>query len=396
MHVFLFDDEPLAEQLKPFTFTRPVALIRMGIFTMKERWDRMLGTSTTIWASERLSALWPKPAVIEGIWINASWIPTPKEADRVRNLAAGHALVKGEVLLAFHQSNPSPINLSKPLPIFFTKEEVPDAFILTRPWEIFKENGRMIRTDFDLISQSSSSAKIQDPFTRIYHEDQVFVEEGADVKAAIINASGGPVYIGKNAQIQEGSIIQGPFALCEGAVVNVGAKIRPDCTVGPMCKVGGELNNSVFFGYSNKAHDGFLGNSVIGEWCNLGADTNNSNLKNNYGNVKVFSYAESKLIDTGLQFCGLLMGDHSKTGINSMLNTGTVVGVGSNIFDSGFPPKHVPGFSWGSAHNGFELYRFEKFLEVERRVFARRKRELSSEYISILETIFRECETIAR
>ncbi len=216
------------------------------------------------------------------------------------------------------------------------------------------------------------------------------MEEGVDIKAAIINAEDGPVYIGKNVQIQEGSMLKGPIALLDHSVVNMGAKIRPDTTIGPFCKVGGEINNCVFFGFSNKAHDGFLGNSVIGEWCNLGADTNNSNLKNNYSEVKVYSYNDQKMIGTGLQFCGLLMGDHSKTSINTMLNTGTVIGVGCNIFDGGFPPKHIIAFSWGGSRDGFEVFRFEKFLEAETKVFARRKQVISGDYIALLSDLYSE------
>jgi len=265
---------------------------------------------------------------------------------------------------------------------------------LSRTWEIFSKNGKTLRNDFELITEGRKSEDITDPFTIVYGRDQIFLEEGVDIKASILNASEGPIYIGKNAQIQEGSIIKGPFALLDHSVVNMGAKIRPDTTIGPYCKVGGEINNSVFFGFSNKAHDGFLGNSVIGEWCNLGADTNNSNLKSNYGEVKVYSYALQKMVGTGLQFCGLLMGDHSKSSINSMFNTGTVVGIGCNIFDCGFPPKHVISFSWGGSRDGFELYQFDKFIEVEKRVFARRKMEMEVPFEQMLKSIYNEKEKL--
>lgn len=397
MQYFLFDDFVIAQQLKPFTFTRPVGLIRVGIFTMQERWNLLLETQTALCASGQLRKVWPPSESQEGISINAAWIPTLADVELVKNLPSGTALVKGKVLLALHQSGQKgSCNGHYQIDKFVNKHEIPEAELLTRPWEIFSKNGKIIRSDFELIRKGRTSAKINDPFTRIYGEENLFIEEGVDVKASIINASEGPVYIGKNAQIQEGSIVKGPLALCHDSVVNMGAKIRPDTTIGPFCKVGGEINNVVFFGFSNKAHDGFLGNSVIGEWCNLGADTNNSNLKNNYSEVKVYSYADQKMIGTGLQFCGLLMGDHSKTGINSMLNTGTVVSVGSNIFDGGFPPKHVLSFSWGGSIEGFELYRFDKFMEAEQRVFARRKREISPEYEAVLQAIYDEHKPLPR
>lgn len=398
MQFFLFDDLIIADQLKPFTFTRPVGLIRLGIFTMQERWSKMLEEDIILCASDRLSDVWPNKFSSEGISINAAWIPTKAEVEMVKNLPQGVALVKGKVLLALHQSEgkDSPCHVPYQIERFANKHEVPDAELLTRPWEIFSKNGKVLRSDFEMIREGRTSAGVQDPFTRIYGEENVFVEEGVDIKAAIINATEGPVYLGKNSQVQEGSIIKGPFALCHDSVVNMGAKIRPDTTIGPFCKVGGEINNVVFFGYSNKAHDGFLGNSVIGEWCNLGADTNNSNLKNNYGEVKIYSYADQKMIGTGLLFCGLIMGDHCKTSINSMLNTGTVVGIASNIFDGGFPPKHILSFSWGGSTEGFELHRFEKFIEAERRVFARRKKVISPEYESILKEIYESKKHLPR
>lgn len=392
MNYFLFDDFEISRQLQPFTFTRPVAEIRIGIFTQKERWENLLGQPVNICASNRLSAVWKTCENEDGIWINAAWIPTSEEVELVKNLPNGASLVSTQYLLATHADarKHAPLQGVYSLSKLVNKNLIPDARLLTRPWEIFSRNGEILREDFDWIKSQKDSKGIQDPFTHIYHPENVFVEEEVDIKASIINAQDGPVYIGKGVQIQEGSMIKGPVALLDHAVVNMGAKIRPDTTIGPYCKVGGEVNNCVFFGFSNKAHDGFLGNSVIGEWCNLGADTNNSNLKNNYGEVKVFSYAEQKMIGTGLQFCGLLMGDHSKTSINSMLNTGTVVGVGCNIFDGGFPPKHIVSFSWGGSRDGFELFRFEKFLEAETKVFARRKKVISEDYKNLLEALYQE------
>jgi UDP-N-acetylglucosamine diphosphorylase/glucosamine-1-phosphate N-acetyltransferase len=216
---------------------------------------------------------------------------------------------------------------------------------------------------------------------------KIFIEEGASANDTTFNTTTGCIYIGKDAEVMEGSVVRGPFALCEHSVLKMSSKIYGATTIGPHSKVGGEVNNSVVFGYSNKAHDGFLGNSVIGEWCNLGADTNNSNLKNNYANVKLWNYSGENFIDTGLQFCGLIMGDHSKCGINTMFNTGTVAGVSSNIFGSGFPRNFIPSFSWGGAQ-GFTTYRFEHAIETAQLVMQRRNTELTDNDKDILKYIF--------
>jgi UDP-N-acetylglucosamine diphosphorylase/glucosamine-1-phosphate N-acetyltransferase len=387
MEFHLFELPSLAAELRPFTLTRPVALIRTGMFTSRERWEFLLNRELSISGSNLTALSWP---VIQktGIWIDAAWIPSETYAQMVPKLLPGQALFCDNRLLAAHLFDTMPEN---PVPAdFLSVEYLPDALLLNKPWEIFSLNGKCIRSDFSLFTRNRKSVQIEDPFTRVYNPDQVFVEEGAEVLASVINASEGPVYIGKGVQIQEGSLIRGPVALMDNSVVNMGAKIRPDTTIGPYCKVGGEINNSVFFGFSNKAHDGFLGNSVIGEWCNLGADSNNSNLKNNYAQVKVWSHSLEEMQSTGLQFCGLLMGDHSKAGINSMFNTGTVVDPCCNLFDSGFPPVHVPPFTWGNVHSGFETYRFEKFLEAEERVFSRRGKVFDEEYKSLLRHLFTE------
>jgi UDP-N-acetylglucosamine diphosphorylase/glucosamine-1-phosphate N-acetyltransferase len=254
-------------------------------------------------------------------------------------------------------------------------------------WRIFQFNPEQIRLDYALITSGKKSSGIQDKHTIVYNESNIFVEEGVSIRAAILNAEDGPIYLGKNSIVQEGAIIKGPFALCEGSTVGMGSKMRGDTTVGPHSKVGGEISNSVIFGYSNKGHDGFIGNTVIGEWCNLGADTNTSNLKNNYENVKLWNYAKGGFTDTGLQFCGLMMGDHSKCGINTMFNTGTVVGVSANIFGDGFPRNFIPSFSWGGA-NGFTTYQIKKAYETAQKVMERRKVVLDDIEKEILANIF--------
>lgn len=388
MNFFLFDPAQVSRQLQPFTLTRPVALIRVGIFTMAERWEKLLATKVHICGHDVLEKLWPIPAEKAGIWIHPAWVPNAFDVEMVKNLGPNEALFHEETLLAWHQEDNSSKNSDHKGHEFALVRQIPDALLITQPWHIFSQNGNVLRSDFELITKGRTSAELTDPFTQVYGKENLFIEDGADIKASIINASEGPVYIGKDAQVQEGSVIKGPFALLDHSVVNMGSKMRPDTTIGPFCKVGGEINNAVFFGFSNKAHDGFLGNSVIGEWCNLGADTNNSNLKNNYADVKIWSCSERKMVSTGLQFCGLIMGDHCKTSINSMFNTGTVVGPCSNLFDGGFPPVYVPPFTWGGRLAGFETYRLDKFLEAEGRVYARRKQVMSEEYKSLLQHLF--------
>ena len=273
----------------------------------------------------------------------------------------------------------------------FTLVTSPDPVVVLRhPWDIFTHNEEQLRQDYALVTQSRVSQQITDPYTRIYQPEQVFVEEGAVIRAAIINAEEGPVYIGKNATVHENAVIKGPFAMLENSHVNIGSKIREATTIGPNCKVGGEVKNTVFLANSNKGHEGFVGNSVVGEWCNFGADTNTSNLKNNYQSVRAWSYAKGAYENTGLQFCGLLMGDHSKCGINTMFNTGTVVGVFANIFGAGFPPKFVPSFTWGGTPGqGDAVYSFDKATETLDRILKRRGLVLSSVEISLLKHVFR-------
>ncbi|EIM78671.1 transferase hexapeptide repeat containing protein [Nitritalea halalkaliphila LW7] len=238
-----------------------------------------------------------------------------------------------------------------------------------------------------MLTAGQESAPLLDPHTKVYAPENIFIAPGARVHAAVLNASTGPIYIGKDAEVQEGALIRGPFSMGEGSVVNMGAKVRGDTSLGPHCKIGGEVSNAVFFGYSNKGHDGFLGNAVIGEWCNLGADTNNSNLKNNYAPVKVWDYSKGRFTQTGLQFCGLLMGDHAKCGINTMFNTGTVVGVGANVFGAGFPRNFVPDFSWGGAA-GLSTFTFSKFEETASVVMKRRGLDFDAVEKNILVHVF--------
>lgn len=390
MNYILFDG-PHRNNLLPFTFTRPVADIRVGILTIRQKWESHLDYTTTTVTEDYLSDKYPMVEMEENIMINASYLPNEALAKMVKALQFNQAIFKGEDVVAFFaKEGQEDIEFDS----FEAIEYDDDLIKIEHTWDIFSKNGEAIEADFNLITKGKSSLPIPE-HTVAFHPERIFIEEGAKLPFCVLNASNGPIYIGKNAEIMEGSMIRGPFALCEGAVVKMSAKIYGPTTIGPYSKVGGEINNSVLFGYSNKGHDGFLGNSVLGEWCNLGADTNNSNLKNNYAEVRLWDYNSEGFAKTGLQFCGLMMGDHSKCGINTMFNTGTVVGVSANIFGSGFPRNFVPSFSWGG-HKGFITYRTNKAFEVAEVVMARRKQVLSEKDKAILTHVFEETKKYRR
>ena len=364
MNLILFDDPDIRINLLPFTFTRPVACLRVGILTIGEKWEKWLGSKPSFKTEAYLQEKYPLAATGDSLLINGAVCPDLKLVDSVKALPSGYFLVKGTVLIATR--NPASEMSSQN-----TVEYPGEVTVIDRPWKIFRENGAQLRIDFALVTSGRKSAPINDPHTRVYGEQNIFLEEGVYIRAAILNAETGPIYLGKNSIVQEGAMIRGAFALGEEGHINMGAKIRGDATVGPYCKVGGEVSNSVLLSYSNKAHDGYLGNSVIGEWCNLGADTNTSNLKNNYDAVKLWNHSAQDFADTGLQFCGLMMGDHSKCSINTMFNTATMVDVSSNVFGTGFPKKYIPSFAWGGS-NGFVTFQPDKALETAERVMSRR------------------------
>ncbi len=390
-NLILFDTESTRKHLLPLTYTRPISGLRVGITTLAEKWEvaynREISYLTEDYLSEKFSG--PKETnLTNNLYVAGGVIPTPAILMALHALDFEVKLVSNGELVGFRSSQLVSFNdLDSFTTSLDAKEFEGELDIIKHPWDIFRLNGKIIRSDFETLTKRRTSQPINDPATITYNEDQIFVEEGAKVTAAVLNASNGPIYIGKNAEIQEGSLIRGPLALCEGAVVNMGAKLRGDNTVGPYSKVGGEVSNSVILGYSNKGHDGFIGNSVIGEWCNLGADTNTSNLKNNYAEVRLWDYGSGRFAKTGLQFCGLIMGDHSKCGINTMFNTGTVVGVNSNIFGSGFPRNFIPSYAWGGA-SGFTTYQTKKAFEVAGVVMQRRKKELTETEEQILTHIF--------
>ncbi len=389
MNYILFDDAT-RPHLLPFTHTRPIADIRCGIFTMRERWEFLLKNKTGTLTEQYLEATYPKNATDDlTLYINGAVFGNEDLCRAISNLKDGEALVYDSIVVAachahnhlgyadFHD------HLWGLPPINYTQE----IKSLKNVWDIFSLNDFALRADYQLITSGRKSAALPEGVT-VSGKENLFIEQGANIYAGcIINASTGPVYIGKDVEILEGSLIRGPFASCEHSVVKMGAKMYGPTTIGPGCKVGGENNNVVFFANSNKSHDGYLGNAVIGEWCNLGADTNCSNLKNNYDEVKIWSEQNNRLIPTGLIFCGLLMGDHSKCGINTMFNTGTVVGVSANIFGAGFPDKYIPSYSWGGA-DGMVTYDFDKAMETANRMMGRRGLKLTENQIEMYRHIF--------
>jgi UDP-N-acetylglucosamine diphosphorylase/glucosamine-1-phosphate N-acetyltransferase len=383
MNLILFDDPGVRSNLLPLTFTRPVAEIRVGILTIIEKWARYFQTQPSYSTQQYLSQKFQKKVTTDNVWINGAVCPDEKLITVIKNLNPGDAVYKNSRVIAVRTDDDE-------LPEVITgnvTEYADEIVLIDQPWKIFQNNGSQIRADYKLITANRKSGSIKDPHTRTYNEGNIFLEEGVILHAAILNAENGPIYLGKNSQVQEGAIIRGPFALGEESVINMGGKMRADTTVGPCCKIGGEVSNSVLFGYSNKAHDGFLGNSVLGEWCNLGADTNTSNLKNNYDTVDLWSYSNNGFVDIGQPNCGLIMGDHSKSGINTMFNTGTVVGVSSNIFGAGYLRRFVPSFQWGGT-SGFITYHFEKAIETALRAMARRNIVLDEVGEEILKNIF--------
>ena len=384
MNYILFDGT-VRNQLLPFTYTRPVADIRVGILTIREKWEKFLGSTTTTITEDYLAEKFPMVELEENVMINASFLPNEELVSMIKNLSENQAILCDDELLAFYTTaSQEEVDLDT----YELFEVDCDYTRIENTWDIFSKNAHAIQEDFDLLTEDRESQPIPEGVQCI-NPDNIFIEKGAKVLFSTLNASNGPIYIGKDAQIMEGCTVRGPFALCEHSTLKMGAKIYGGTTIGPDSKVGGEVNNSVIFGFSNKGHDGFLGNSVIGEWCNIGADSNNSNLKNNYAEVRLWNYETENFAKTGLQFCGLMMGDHSKCGINTMFNTGTVVGVFANIFGGGFPRNFIPSYSWGGS-SGFTTYLTKKAFEVAEVVMARRGMEFSDVDTDILTHVFEE------
>ncbi len=387
MNCILFDPEKERKQLQPFTLTRPIAGIRIGILTIQEKWTKYLnGANCSYLTQDYLQEKYPSKIDTVNFYINGSICPDHSLAKEIQTLQNKQALYANNVLLAVRIDGTEFVFKEQSEGYLPLKSNTNTFNQIQFPQDIFSLNAVEIEKDFDLLTAGRTSAPIP-AGNQVLNPNRIFIEEGATVLFSVLNASNGAIYIGKDAEIMEGCKVRGPFAICEHAGLKMDAKIYGGTTIGPHCKVGGEVNNSVFFSYSNKGHDGFVGNSVIGEWVNMGADTNNSNLKNTYDEVKLWSYTEKRFIKTGLTFCGLMMADHAKCGINTMFNTGTVVGVGANVFGTGFPRNFIPDFSWGGAQ-GFETFIVSKFFKTAEAMCKRRNIEFGIIDKKIIEKVF--------
>ncbi len=380
----VFSDAQYWEDFLPLTFTKPISELRCGILTFAERWEKLLDIREKRYITEEyLEVKYPRYEKKESLLIVPNFLPTEKVLDQIKNLQFGEALVyENELLVA--KINLENFGLHQIEKMTDIEEELT---VFKHPTDLFSFNEKAINFDFDLLTNGRISQPLSETNGFLGNKEDIFIEEGAEIEFATINAKTGKIYIGKNAEVMEGCNLRGPIALCEGAKFNLGAKIYGATTIGPYSKIGGEVNNIVVQGYSNKGHDGFVGNSVIGEWCNFGADTNSSNLKNNYSEVKLWSYKHKKFVGTGLQFTGVIMGDHAKTAINTQLNTGTIIGVAANIFKTGFPPNLVDNFSWGGMR-GDEKFTINKVYEVAEKMMNRRKISLTQADKDILRYIF--------
>ena len=385
MNIILFDGKERNDFL-PLSFTRPVAALRTGILTIREKWEKRLSGCYSWKTADYLQEKYPLKVAPKNLLLNAHVCPTKELVCQIARLEDGNgiqwngipvaAFLDEAVLTAFFDGEAN---------INWTDIEGELDFV-QYPWDLVELNSKQIRLDFDLLTDGRESIPIS-PTNQLIHPENIFVEEGVTIEFVTLNATDGPIYIGEGAQIMEGSFIRGPFVLGAHSVVNMGSKIYGGTTIGPHSKVGGEISQSIITGFSNKGHDGFLGNSVLGEWCNLGAGTNVSNLKNNYEHVKAWNYTSGRFIKTGLQFCGLIMGDHSKAGINSMFNTGTVVGVACNIHGSGFPRQFIPSFADGGA-GGFKLHQLKNVYTTAEKVMARRNKTLDTIDKEVLAAVF--------
>jgi UDP-N-acetylglucosamine diphosphorylase/glucosamine-1-phosphate N-acetyltransferase len=383
MSILLFDG-PERNHLLPFTYLRPVAQLRIGIDRLQDKWEAALHSDCSVYTQGYLQAKYPPVFSETNTFVNASFVPNAALVDAIHALETGQQLVKSDAVIAYKTSEQHPADITAYPKIEFEGEVVH----LKGVADLFLHNAAVLKQDFERITQQRKSTPISST-NRVIAPENVFLEEGAKVECAILNASEGPIYIGKNAEVMEGSMLRGSIALCENAVVKMGAKIYGGTTIGPFGKVGGELSNVVLFGYSNKGHDGFLGNAVIGEWCNIGAATDASNLKNNYGKLRLWNYEQERFAKTDLQFCGLMMGDFSRCSIHFTFNTATVVGICANLFGSGFPRTFLPSFSYGGAQ-GLKTHAFDKALEANAAMMERRGQLLTEIDTAILAEVFEQ------
>lgn len=383
-----------AKRLLPFTHTRPVADIRCGILTQRERWEKLLNLSQSGTITGKvLSKVFPPIYNSDNLYVNAAILANEAIAEQVAALQNGEALVAAEVLIALRTSEQLTLSDFNNKTISYQAIPYEANFrMLQNVWDIFGLADEAIRYDFNLLSSNVQSEALPAHNTLIGSAEDLFIAKGAQITAAILNTTTGPIFIDEDAEVMEGAMLRGPIYLGKHGAFKMGTKVYGATSIGHHSKVGGELSNVIMFDYSNKGHDGYLGNAVIGSWCNLGADTNASNLKNNYDEVSIWSEYENRMVKTGTQFCGLLMGDHSKCGINTMFNTGTVVGVSCNIYGGDFPDKYIPSFSWGGK-NDMTSYQFDKAIDTARRMMARRGKQPTAEEIEVLASI---CEKSQR
>ena len=401
-NIVLYDTKEIRDNLLPLTYTRPVSLLRVGICTISEKWQRVFGDDAHISyiTPDYLQNKYPANITADNIFIASHLLPTEELASQIQSLNPGEAICHNDKasgtksVIAFRCSKDD--YKKKCVSPAIMLDDYPDH--IHNIYDIFLKNDEQLTIDFLAITAGRVSQPISQTNTIIGNATfangapKIFIEDGASVEGAFLNVNAGPIYIGRNAEVMEGSCIRAPFAACHDAHVNMGAKIYGATTIGPYCKVGGELNNVVMLGYSNKAHDGFLGNAVVGEWCNIGAGASASNLKNDYTEIKLWNYPASRFLRTGLQFCGLIMGDHTKIGVNCMLNTATVLGVGVNIHGAGFPRAFVPSFSEGSAA-GFTDVQLTKFFQIAERMMARRNKTLTDDDRNIFTHIYNQADT---
>jgi UDP-N-acetylglucosamine diphosphorylase/glucosamine-1-phosphate N-acetyltransferase len=403
MNIILFDSFK-RNHLLPLTYTRPTADMLTGILTLREKWERILQKKSSSLTASYLMKKFPIIISEDNLLIDGSLIPDPILTEEMLKMKMGEVLFSAKGILAFRINGIALNNLINENPerffsadylenglsdINFRKIEYPGVVnSIESLSDIFTLNEQEIINDFKIVTKGRISDEISLTNTIIGNKNDIFIEEGSVIEGATLNSQKGPIYIGKNAEIMEGSLIRGPFALRENSLVKMGSKIYKGTTIGPFCKVAGEIHNVVMFGYSNKAHEGYFGNSVVGEWCNIGAGTNTSNLKNNYGNITLWNYPEQNFKDTGLQFCGLIMGDHTKCGINTMFNSGTVIGVCCNLFGIDYHVKNIPSFSYGGTLSGYSSYRLNKAIETAGLIFQRRNKEFDKIEQEILEYIF--------
>ena len=379
-------DGPERKDLLPFTYVRPVAELRIGIDTLKEKWEAFLNQNCSYATQDYLSSKYPLHTTELNYFINASYVPTQALIDQIEKLEPKQVLVFDNNPIVFCTEKDQ---LPKDTTDFFIVEVKSKPIHIKTSSDLFSKNAVVLEQDFKRFTHVKKNKVLEDGNNRFIHPERIFIEPGAKLTCATLNATDGPIYVGKNTQIMEGSMLRGPIALCDEVIVKMGTKIYGGTTIGPGSKVGGELNNVLFLGNSNKGHDGFLGNAVIGQWCNIGSATDASNLKNNYSKVRIWNYTSKNFAKSELQFCGLLMGDYSRCGIHSMFNTATVLGVNANVFGTGFPRTFIPSFSYGGAQ-GFKTYAFSKAMEANRMMMDRKGKQLSELDLEILKDVFEQ------